>query len=116
MASRAEILKQYGITDRPEIRIQTIQERSSPLWVVGVNGVGDPIVALASKKAVELSIALRQIGESEIADDISTAAAKAQNTNVPLRLKIVATSVTHIIKWRKQWRIRDDRIVWVNRG
>jgi hypothetical protein len=81
MASRAEIFKQYGITDRPEIRVQTIKEGNSPLWVVGINGIGDPIKAIPSKQAIELSVRLRQIGEAKLAGDISAAAAKAQKDN-----------------------------------
>jgi hypothetical protein len=59
MVSRVDVLKRHGITDRAKIRVQAIQERGSPLWVVGINGVGDPIVALSSKKTMELSIELR---------------------------------------------------------
>jgi hypothetical protein len=82
MASRAEIFKRYGITDRPEMRVQTIKEGDSPLWVVGINGTGDPIKALSSKHAIELSIGLRQIGEDKLANDISAAAAKAHKSNI----------------------------------
>ena len=81
MASRAEIFKRYGITDRPDMRVQAIKEEDSPLWVVGINGTGDPIKALSSKHAIELSIGLRQIAEDKLAGDISAAATKAQQSN-----------------------------------
>jgi hypothetical protein len=80
MASRADVLKRHGITDRTAIRVQAIQERGSPLWVVGINGVGDPIIALSSKKAMELSVELRHIDDN-LASDISRAVTKAQQAN-----------------------------------
>jgi hypothetical protein len=79
--SRGEVLRRYGITDRPEIRVNTVQEGNSPLWVVAINGPGDPIKALPSKRAAELSIALRQAREDDLAAQISTAAQKAQRAN-----------------------------------
>jgi hypothetical protein len=79
--SRSEVLQRYGITDRPEIRVNTIQERNSPLWLVGINGPGDPIKAIPSKRAAELSIELRKAGEEELAAQVSAAAQKALRAN-----------------------------------
>jgi hypothetical protein len=79
--SRKEVLKKYGLTDRPDLRVNTVQEGNSPLWLVGINGPGDPIKAIAAKRAIELSIELRQAGENELAGQISAAAQKAQRAN-----------------------------------
>jgi hypothetical protein len=80
MLSRTEILQQHGITDRSEIRISVVQEGKS-LNLVGIAGVGDPLKAISPKKAQELSIQLTQIGENDLAAQISSAAQKAHHAN-----------------------------------
>jgi len=80
MLSRTEVLKQHGITDRSEIRVSVVQEGNS-LNLVGIAGVGDPLKAISPKKAQELSIQLRQIGEVELASQIATAAQNAHRAN-----------------------------------
>jgi hypothetical protein len=87
MASRTDILKRYGITDRTELRVWTFKE--GPLPVVAVDGIGDhgiddPVVALSPERAIELSIEFRQIGEETLAVYISTAATRAQKANALL--------------------------------
>jgi hypothetical protein len=79
--SRAEILKRYGVIDGSNLRVYTVQEGDSPLHLVAITAPGAPLKAITSKKAIELSIQLRQIGEDELAGDISAAADKAQRAN-----------------------------------
>jgi hypothetical protein len=76
-----EVLKRYGITDGSDLRVNTVKEGDSPLHLVGISAPGDLIRAIPSKRAIELSIELRQVGEDELAEQISTAAHKAQRAN-----------------------------------
>jgi hypothetical protein len=78
--TRSEILQRHGIKDHPDLRIRMVQERDT-LWLVGINGPGDPIKAISAKKAAELSVELRSIGETSLGSDISMAAQKAQQSN-----------------------------------
>jgi len=78
---RTDVLKRYGITDGSEIRVNTVQEGGSSLWLVSINAPGNPITAIPSKRAIELSIELRQAGENKLAAEISAAAQKAQRAN-----------------------------------
>jgi hypothetical protein len=55
--------------------------QEGPLWVVGINAIGDPIKGFPSKRAAELAIELRKAGEEKLGSDISAAAAKAQDAN-----------------------------------
>jgi len=79
--TRTELLQEYRITDRPQMNVQTIQEREV-LWLVGINGVGDPVKAFSAKQAAELAGRLQSIGEDKLAHRISEAAKKAQDSNV----------------------------------
>jgi hypothetical protein len=83
--TRTEILREYGITDGKDVRVQGVQETGAKgkgeLWLVGIKAIGNPVTAISAKKAVELVVRLRQIGENSLADDISTAAWKVQEAN-----------------------------------
>ncbi len=78
--TRTELLREYGITDRPQMRVKLIQEHER-LWVVGINGLGDPISGIPAKKAAELAGRLQSIGENGLASQISAAAKDAQHSN-----------------------------------
>ena len=80
MASRAEILAEYGIKDGSEVRVQTVQERGK-LWLVGINAIGNPITTISPKKGQELALRLNQVGEIKLAHEISSAAQKAHKAN-----------------------------------
>ena len=83
--TRTEILREYGITDGNDVRVQTVQETGTKgkgqLWLVGINAIGNPITTISAKRAVELGLRLKQIRESNLASDILTAARKAQEAN-----------------------------------
>jgi hypothetical protein len=79
--SRSQILSCYGIVDRPELRVATVQEAGA-LWLVSINGVGDPIKAIPPKRAIELSAELRRVNEEELASRIVMAAERAHRSNV----------------------------------
>jgi hypothetical protein len=46
--SRVDILSRYGITNRPDLRVATIQE-AGVLWLVDIHGPGDPVKAISAK-------------------------------------------------------------------
>jgi hypothetical protein len=83
--TRAEILQDYGIKDGNNIKIQVVQETGAKgkgaLRLVGINAVGNPLKAISPKQAAELAIRLRQISQNDLANEISTAARKAQEAN-----------------------------------
>jgi hypothetical protein len=78
--TRTEILARYGILDRPDLIVQVIKE-ADVLWLVGIQGRGDPIRALATDNALKLSEDLRKIGERALAGRIVLEAEKAQRPN-----------------------------------
>ena len=79
--TRTEILARYGILDRPDLIIQAIKEADA-LWLVGIQGQGDPVRALATDNALKLSQDLRRIGERTLAGRIVLEAEKALRSNV----------------------------------
>jgi hypothetical protein len=81
--TRTELLQEYSIADRTQMQVRPIQERES-LWLVGINGLGDPIKAISPKQAAELAGRLKSIGEVELANQVSKAAQKAQDSNAAL--------------------------------
>jgi hypothetical protein len=64
----------------PKMRVQPVQEKGR-LWLVGINAIGNPLKANSPKQAQELSMRLRQIGETELGVEISGAAQKAHRAN-----------------------------------
>jgi hypothetical protein len=80
MMKRAEILQEYQIIDRIQMRVEVIKE-GDILSLVGIAGRGDPIRAISAKKAAELAGRLNSIGETELSNLISAAAKKAQQAN-----------------------------------
>jgi hypothetical protein len=78
--TRTELLREYGIVDSQDLRVRPVQE-ADILWLVGINGAGDPVQAIPAMRAVELSARLRGIGEEELAGEITAAAQKAQRSN-----------------------------------
>jgi hypothetical protein len=79
--SRTEVLKRYGLTDGSDLRVNTVREGDSPLHRVAISAPSAPLQAIVPKQAIELSIELRQVGEDELAEQISAAAHKAQRAN-----------------------------------
>jgi hypothetical protein len=51
---RTEILKRYGVIDRPKLLIRPTKE-ADVLWRVGINGQGDPLTAVDVGGAVKLA-------------------------------------------------------------
>jgi hypothetical protein len=77
---RKDILSKFGITDRPDLRVQVIEKPGS-VSMVDVHGPGDPVKTITPKQAAELSILLRDAGEEALGQEIAAAAAKAQRAN-----------------------------------
>jgi hypothetical protein len=75
---RKDALAKFGITDRPDLRVQVVEQQGPSL--VDVHGSGDP-VRITPNQATELSILLRDAGEEALRQEIATAAAKAQTAN-----------------------------------
>jgi hypothetical protein len=73
-------LSKFGITDRPDLRVQVVEERGS-LSLVDVRGPGDPVKGITPNQAMELSVLLRKDGEEKLGQEIATAAAEAQKAN-----------------------------------
>jgi hypothetical protein len=80
MITRAELLEEYGIVDRPEIRV-TLAQEADVFWCVGIGGTGDPLTCITAKKAAELAGRLQSVGETELASRISKAAEDARKSN-----------------------------------
>ena len=78
--SLADILSRYGITNRPDLRVATVQE-GGLLWLVDIHGPGDPVKAISPKRAAELSVELRNAGDEELGRQIAMAAEKAEKAN-----------------------------------
>jgi hypothetical protein len=77
---RTEVLKRYGIVDRPDLKVRPTKE-ADVLWRVGINGHGDPLIAIDVGGAVKLAQELEGIGECELAwriVDASNAARRSQ--------------------------------------
>jgi hypothetical protein len=80
MVTRAELLQEYGIIDRPEISV-TLAQEADVFWCVGIGGTGDPLTCMTAKKAAELAGRLQSVGETELAHRISKAAKDARKSN-----------------------------------
>jgi hypothetical protein len=79
--TRTQILTRYGIVDRPDLIIQATKE-DDVLWLVKIQGQGDPVRALATDNALKLSQDLRRIGERTLAGRIVLEAERAHRSNV----------------------------------
>jgi hypothetical protein len=77
---RKDALAKFGITDRPDLRVQVVEQQGGPS-LVDVHGSGEPIRAITPNQATELSILLRDAGEENLGRKITAAAAKAQKAN-----------------------------------
>ena len=77
---RKDILARFGITDRPDLRVQVVREQDSPS-LVDVHGPEDPVKTITPMQAMELASLLRAIGEEALGQVIATAATKAQKAN-----------------------------------
>jgi hypothetical protein len=77
---RKDILSKFGITDRPDLRVEVVAEWGG-LSVVEVHGSEDPPKRLTPAQAMELSILLRDAGEEALGQEIAAAAAKAKEAN-----------------------------------
>jgi hypothetical protein len=77
---RKDILSKFGITDRPDLRVQVVAEWGG-LSVVDVHGSEDPAKLLTPKQATELAMSLRDAGEEALGQEIAAAAAKAKEAN-----------------------------------
>jgi hypothetical protein len=79
--SRTEILKRYGIIDRPKLLVRPTEE-ADVLWRVGINGQGDPLTAIDVGGALKLANELNGIGEAELAAHIIDATNTARRSQV----------------------------------
>jgi hypothetical protein len=77
---RKDALAKFGITDRPDLRVQVVEQQGG-VCLVDVHGPGDPAKTITPKQAAELSILLRDAGEEALGQEIATAAARAQTAN-----------------------------------
>jgi hypothetical protein len=77
---RKDILSKFGITDRPDLRVQIVGTPDGPS-MVDVRGPGDPVKTITPKQAAELSTLLRDAGEEALGQEIATAAAETQAIN-----------------------------------
>jgi hypothetical protein len=77
---RKDALSKFGITDRPDLRVQVIEQQGG-VTLVEVRGPGDRTKGLTPNQAMALSVLLRDAGEEGLGREIATAAAKAQKTN-----------------------------------
>jgi hypothetical protein len=77
---RKDALAKFGITDRPDLRVQVIEQQGGPS-LVGVHGQGDPVKAITPKQAMELSVLLRDAGQDRLGQELATAAAKTKKAN-----------------------------------
>jgi hypothetical protein len=77
---RKNILLKFGITDRPDLRVQVVAEQGG-LSLVDVHGSEDPVKAITPQQATDLSVLLCDAGEEALGQEIATAAAKAREVN-----------------------------------
>jgi hypothetical protein len=77
---RKDALAKFGITDRPDLRVQVVEQPGGPS-LVDVHGSGDSVKAITPKQAMELSILLHDAGEEALGQDIAAAATKAKAAN-----------------------------------
>ncbi len=79
MTTRAEILKRYGIVERPELMVRATKE-ADVLWRVAINAQGDPLTAIDVGHALKLSEELRRAGEEALAARIVMAIDEARKS------------------------------------
>jgi hypothetical protein len=77
---RKDALAKFGITDRPDLTVQVVEQQGGPS-LVDVRGPGDPVKTITPNQARELSILLRDAGEEALGEKIATAAARVQTAN-----------------------------------
>jgi hypothetical protein len=77
---RKDALAKFGITDRPDLTVQVVEQQGGPS-LVDVHGSEQPIRAITPNQATELSILLRDAGEETLGQEIAAAAAEAQKAN-----------------------------------
>jgi hypothetical protein len=77
--TRSDILKRYGIIDRPQLLVRPVK---ADLWRVGINGQGDPPTAIDIGGATKLAKELENNGEPVLAAHIVEAAYAARRSQV----------------------------------
>ncbi len=77
---RKDILSKFGITDRPDLRVEVIEKPGGP-WVIALHSPQDPIKSVTPRQAAELSTLLRDAGEEALGHELATAAANARKAN-----------------------------------
>jgi hypothetical protein len=66
---RKDALAKFGITDRPDLTVQVVEQQ------------GDPVKAITPNQATELPKLLRDAGEDTLGQEIAAAAEKAKEAN-----------------------------------
>ena len=79
--SRTKVLLRYGIVDRLEMIVHAVKE-ADVLWRFGIHGHGDPLTALSTNRALELSEELRRVGEEALANRIVMEVERTHRYNV----------------------------------
>jgi hypothetical protein len=77
---RKDALAKFGITDRPDLTVQVVEQQGGPS-LVDVHGQGDPVKAITPNQATELPKLLRDAGEDTLGQEIAAAAEKAKEAN-----------------------------------
>jgi hypothetical protein len=77
---RKDILAKFGIADRHDLHVLIVEKQG--LSVVDVRSSDDPIHGLSPKQATELAALLRNAGEKVLGEEIASAVAKVQKTNL----------------------------------
>jgi hypothetical protein len=76
---RKNILLKFGITDRPDLRVQVLAEQGG--LSLDVHGSEDPVKSITPQQATDLSVLLCDAGEEALGQEIATAAAKAREVD-----------------------------------
>jgi hypothetical protein len=79
--TRVDILKRYGIIDRPELLVRPTK-KADVLWRVAINGKGDPLTAIDVGGALRLAKELEDAGEARLAAHIIEATYAARRSQV----------------------------------
>jgi hypothetical protein len=77
---RKDILAKFGIADRHDLQVLIVEKEG--LSVVDVRSPEDRGNGLSPKQATELSAMLRNAGEKVLGEEIASAVAKVQKTNL----------------------------------
>jgi hypothetical protein len=78
---RKDALAKFGITDRPDLRVQVIEQQHGPS-LVDVHGTRDPVKAITPKQAIDLSKLLRDAGEEALGQAIAAAPQRPKGATV----------------------------------